>query len=239
MVSAWANTNQLTLGQVKVDEKSNEITAIPKLLEILALEGCIVTIDAMGCQTKIAEKIKRKEADYILAVKSNQPRLKEDIWRTIQSKKACSESQIKSTGHGREEMRNCMVYNDLSLLTTKNDWCEIKSVIKVDSTRHIQASGKEERETRSYISSLDLTAEKMSNHIRAHWGIENKLHWVLDVAFGEDKSKKRAGYSAQNFSIINRVALNLLRNNPKKRSVKGKRLDAGWDNSFLLNIIQN
>jgi predicted transposase YbfD/YdcC len=240
MVSAWASANKLSLGQVKVDEKSNEITAIPKLLEVLALSGCIITIDAMGCQTGIAGKIMEKGADYILAVKGNQGRLEEDVRKVIQTARPASEATETGRGHGRMETRKCSVYYDLELMETAGKWAGLRSVIKLESTRYIEATGAGEKEVRLYISSLKQEAKAMAGYIRAHWGIENSLHWVLDVAFGEDASRKRAGHAAQNYAILNRMALNLMKNDKsKKRSIKGKRLDAGWDNEYLLKILKN
>ena len=240
MVSAWSKENHLVLGQVKVTEKSNEITAIPELLKVLFLKECIVTIDAMGCQRDIAEQIIEQEADYILAVKGNQGTLEENIKDTIRFVKPIDTNEDVDIGHGRIETRKCSVYNDFSHLENPEKWKSIKSIIKIDSTRHIKSTGKEENETRLYISSLDANAKLISESIRSHWGIENSLHWVLDVAFGEDKSMKRNEISVQNFSIINRIALNLVKNEKsKKRSVKGKRLDAGWNNDYLIKILKN
>jgi predicted transposase YbfD/YdcC len=239
IVSAWAHANQLSLGQVKVDEKSNEITAIPKLLEVLALKGCIVTIDAMGCQRQIAEKIISKEADYILAVKGNQGSLQEDIERTIKFKKPVDSYKEEDFGHGRIDSRTCTLYRDFSFIENAAQWKNLHTVVKIEASRYHKATGKEEKETRLYITSLEADAKTIAQAIRAHWGIENCLHWTLDVAFGEDASRKREGYAAQNFSLVNRIALNLVKNEPKKRSVKGKRLDAGWDNDYLLKILTN
>lgn len=173
MVSAWANENRLSLGQVIVDEKSNEITAIPKLLNVLALKGCIVTIDAMGCQREIASQIILKEADYILAVKGNQGNLEEDIERSIRFLKPASQWKEEDFGHGRIESRECTVYNDLSFTDNAERWTGLKSIAKVDSVRYIKSTGKEEKETRLYISSLPANAELLGKSIRAHWGIEN------------------------------------------------------------------
>lgn len=240
MVSAWANTNHLLLGQVKVQDKSNEITAIPKLLEVLELSGCIVTIDAMGCQTEIADKIISKGADYILAVKGNQGLLQEGILDTVRFKKPVGQYTESDFGHGRIEQRSCFVYNDFSMIENVQRWKNLKSVVKIESTRVIKSTGKEEKETRLYISSLAPDAKKIAIGVRSHWGIENSLHWVLDVSFGEDKSMKHNQNAIENFSIINRIALNLVKNeNSKKRSVKGKRLDAGWDNDYLIKILKN
>lgn len=241
MVSAWANTNHLLLGQVKVDDKSNEITAIPKLLEVLELTGCIVTIDAMGCQTEIAEKIIKKGADYILAVKGNQGLLEEGVNDTIRFLKPVDKYEDLDFGHGRIEQRKCDVYTDFSHIPNIQKWKNLKSIAKIEAERTIKATGKVEKEVRLYISSLEPDAKKIAEGIRKHWGVENSLHWVLDVSFGEDKSMKHNSNAIENFSIINRVALNLVKNNKikKNRSVKGKRLDAGWDNEFLLKILKN
>jgi predicted transposase YbfD/YdcC len=240
MVSAWAGINNMVLGQVKVNDKSNEITAIPKLLEVLELSGCIVTMDAMGCQTGIAEKIIRKGCDYILAVKKNQPRLRDEINVIVNGTKPASQSEHMERGHGRVEKRSCFVYDDLSVMETRGRWAGLASVVKIVSERHVEATGKHENETRLYISSFLTDAKNMSQNIRSHWGIENKLHWSLDVSFNEDQSRKRAGFSAQNFSTITRIALNMLKNDKtKKRSVRGKRLDAAWNNQFLINILLN
>jgi predicted transposase YbfD/YdcC len=240
IVSARASANQLSLGQVKVEEKSNEITAIPRLLKVLALKGCIVTIDAMGCQREIAAEIVDKEADYILAVKGNQGNLEENAKETVRFTKAVEEWVEEDAGHGRTESRTCSVYRDLSFIENALMWKGLKGVVKIESTRYIKSTGKEEHETRLYITSSQACAEVIGKGIRSHWGIENKLHWLLDVSFSEDQSRKREGYAAQNFSLLNRIALNLLKNEQsRKRSVKGKRLDAGWNNDYLLNILIN
>jgi predicted transposase YbfD/YdcC len=240
IVSAWASANQLSLGQVKVEEKSNEITAIPKLLNVLAIKGCIVTIDAMGCQREIAGKIIDREADYILAVKGNQGSLEENAEETVRFTKAAEEWEEDDFGHGRIERRTCSVYRDLSFIENASMWKGLKGVVKIDSTRYIKLTGKEESETRLYITSSEACAEVIGKGIRSHWGIENKLHWQLDVSIGEHQSRKRDGYAAQNFSLLNRIALNLVKHEQsRKRSVKGKRLDAGWNNDYLLKILTN
>ena len=189
MVSAWANVNQLSLGQVKVDEKSNEITAIPKLLNVLALKGCIVTIDAMGCQREIAAQIISKEADYMLAVKGNQGCLEEDIERSIRYLKPSDQWQEDDFGHGRIENRRCMVYDTLSFIDRKERWVGLKTIVKVESTRYMKSTGKEEKETRFYISSLLPDAQTIGKAIRSHWGIEIPCtgHWMFHLV------KTRAG----------------------------------------------
>lgn len=240
MVSAWANLNQLTLGQVKVEDKSNEITAIPRLLEVLALKGCIVTIDAMGCQTSIVEKIIEKDADYIIAVKGNQGTLEQQAQDTILFSKPVSIWEEIDYGHGRIETRKCLVYTDMSHIENQTCWKKLQCVVKIEAIRHIKTTGIEQKESRLYITSLEPDAHIIGKSIRAHWGIENSLHWVLDVSFNEDKSRKREGNAAENFAIVNRIALNLVKNEKsKKRSVKGKRLDAGWNNDYLIKILKN
>jgi len=240
IISAWSSANQLSLGQIKVDEKSNEITAIPRLLEVLALKGCIVTIDAMGCQRDIAEKIISKEADYILAVKGNQGSLEENVKDTVRFIQPCSQWIEEDFGHGRLEKRTCSVYQDLSLIENASAWKSLFAVIKIDSYRYMKCTGKEEKDTRYYITSSHASAEKLGKSVRSHWGIENELHYQLDVSFHEDDSRKREGYAAQNFSLVNRIALSLIKNeNSTKSSVKRKRLQAGWDNDYLLKILTN
>jgi len=239
MVSAWSKLNQISLGQLKVDDKSNEITAIPRLLDVLELKDCLVTIDAMGCQREIAEKIVEKGADYILAVKGNQGTLLSNIEDTVRFATPTSEDIDEDFGHGRIETRKCTLYSDLSNIEKVEHWKKLTSIVKVESSRYHKSDGKEEKETRFYITSSAETAQIISNAVRSHWGIENKLHWQLDVSFNEDKSRKRAGNAAQNFSMINRIALNMVKNeSSKKRSVRGKRLDAGWNNEYLLKILK-
>ncbi len=238
IVSAWADKNELILGQIKVDEKSNEITAIPKLLNALLLDGCIVTIDAMGCQKKIAKQIITKNADYILAVKNNQRELYEDIQDSFRMLPPIDYYEDLDYGHGRIETRKCSILTDLSLVENNLKWSGLLSIVKLDRERLFKASGEIETETSYYISSLK-DATIIESGVRKHWGIENKVHWTLDVAFNEDKSRKRIGNAAQNYSCLNRIALNLLRKDNTKIGVKGKRLKAGWDNEFVFNLLKN
>jgi predicted transposase YbfD/YdcC len=240
MVSAWANANNLVLAQRKVTDKSNEITAIPKLLQALELTGCIVTIDAMGCQKTIARKITNKGATYIFGLKENQGELLRNVRDSFRWLPSKSVSQQIDGGHGRVETRVCTVIEDLSLIEKGRQWTALRSLVRVQSERYMKASGSVEHETRYYISSLAADAELLNRSIRQHWGIENSLHWVLDVAFHEDQSRKRAGNAAQTFSLINRIALNLLKNDQAtKLGVRGKRLAAGWDNNYVVNLLRN
>ena len=239
MVSAWACENHIVLGQLKVDEKSNEITAIPKLLELLVIKGCIVTIDAMGCQKEIVSAIAEKEADYLIAVKGNQGNLQEQIQDSFRFLPAISVSEETDCGHGRIETRRCSVINDLTLIENREEWKNLRTLIKIETERYDKCRQTMLKESRLYISSLEADAALINKSVRSHWGVENSLHWVLDVAFNEDHSRKRVRNAAQNFSLINRIALNLLKNEKSaKVGVKGKRLKAGWDNEYLLKILR-
>ena len=212
MVSAWASANHIVLGQLKVDEKSNEITAIPKLLDLLVVKGCIVTIDAMGCQKDIVSVIVEKEANYLIAVKGNQGSLQEQVKDSFRFLPAVSVSEDTDCGHGRVETRRCSIISDLSLIEHREEWKNLRSLIKIETERYDKCRQATLKETRLYISSLEADADLINRSVRSHWGVENSLHWVLDVAFNEDHSRKRAGNAAQNFSLINRIALNLLKN---------------------------
>ncbi|MGA3131490.1 MAG: ISAs1 family transposase [Terracidiphilus sp.] len=238
MVSAWASANSLVLAQRKVDDKSNEITAIPKLLASLELSGTVVTVDAMGCQRAIAEKIVAKKADYILAVKENQGHLLEEIKDSFQMLTADAVEEEIDCAHGRVERRCCSVIADLSMVEKAAEWASLQGLVRIQAERFHKTTGKTENETRYYITSLKPDAGQLNRAIRQHWGIENKLHWTLDVSFGEDLDRKRTGNAAQNFSILNRIALNLLRQDKSTQlGIKGKRLKAGWDNNYLLQIL--
>jgi len=239
MVSAWASQNNMVLGQVKVETKSNEIKAIPKLLELIAIKDCVVTIDAMGCQKEIASKIIEKEADYILAVKENQKQLYQHIEDEF---RFCKNPEIElhqELDHGRIETRKCSVITDFQFIENNNSWKNLTSIIKVESVREFKNSSKPlEKTTRYYISSLQADAKTFQKNIRLHWSIENSLHWVLDVAFSEDASRKRAGNSPQNFSILSKIALNLLKNETaEKQGIKGKRLKCAYNQDYLLKVI--
>ncbi len=237
MVSAWANNNQLVLGQLKTAEKSNEITAIPKLLEVLNIKGSIVTIDAMGCQKEIAKKIKEKEADYILALKGNQGEFHEQVKESFKRTQPIETDEQIEKDHGRIETRKCLLIDDLRWIDNKNEWDSLSSILKIESSRTI--GEKTTYEERYYISSLKSNAKHFNNAIREHWSIENKLHWSLDVAFREDDCRIRNGYSSENFSILRRISLNLLKNETSiKKGIQTKRLKAGWDNDYLKKVLR-
>lgn len=244
MVSAWCNTNNMVLAQEKVDDKSNEIIAIPALLKMLVLEGCIVTIDAMGCQRSIAEKIVEAKGDYLLSVKGNQEVLLDDITEAFAHGKTEEEYTEKGVDHGRVESRTTRVIRDLSWICNKEDWQNLACIIMVFATRYNKKTKAHEQSVRYYISSKTASAQYFHTAVRSHWGIENKLHWCMDVVFGEDRSKKEAKDSAQNFSLINKVALNMIKNykpeearGSKKISMIRKRKMANRDNDYLLDIL--
>jgi predicted transposase YbfD/YdcC len=240
MISAWVEKNRIVLGQTKVEEKSDEITVIPKLLDLLALKGCIVTIDAMDCQKNIASKIIEKEADYLLALKGSRGNLVEQVEDSFRFLPVNAFDEALDYGHGRVKTRRCSVISDLSLIASKEEWAGLKTLVKIESERYIKSAGETENEIRFYISSLQADAGLINRSVRAHWGIENALHWVLDVGFNEDNSRKRTGFAAQNYSLLNRIALNLLKNEKTaKVGVKGKRLKAGWDNNYLIKLLKN
>lgn len=243
IVSAWAATHHITLGQLKVDGKSNEITAIPKLLDVLDIEGTIVTIDAMGCQTGIADKIVKKEADYMLALKGNQQSLADEVENYFNQAEAINFEGVKydavgskEVGHGRIEKREIYVTEDIDWLPQKEDWSNLKSIIMVKSERLLPGH-KPSIEKRYYISSLPACALKIANAIRKHWGIE-QTHWILDVAFREDEQNADAGNIAENMSLMRRIALNMLKQEKSaKCGIEIKRQAAGWDNEYLLKVI--
>jgi predicted transposase YbfD/YdcC len=240
MVSAWANENNVVLGQVRVNDKSNEITAIPELLDKLIIQGNIITIDAMGTQTDVAEKIIKNGADYILAVKGNQKQLLEEIIDEFKFSKDIETDTDIDMGHGRIETRKCSVISNFFFIENPNDkWKNINQVIKIESIREFKNSDKPtEIATRYYISSLENKAHQYQKNIRSHWGIENKLHWTLDVGFSEDSSRKRAGNAAQNYSVLLKIALNLLKNEKsEKQGIPGKRLKAAWNEKYLLKVL--
>ena len=238
MVSAWACDSNIVLGQIKVDEKSNEITAIPELLKSFLIKDCIISIDAMGCQEEIAKTIIGENAEYILAVKNNQPTLYENIEDSFRFLKIHDVHQSIDVDHGRVEKRKCSIITDLSHIEQLMKWKNIAVLVKVESERYFKANNKTEIATRYYIGSKLESATFYQNNIRNHWGIENQLHWTLDVVFQEDKDRKRVENTAQNFSLINKVALNILKNDTTKTcSMNRKRRFAMMDLGYLKTLM--
>lgn len=230
IVSAWATENGICLGQVKVLEKSNEITAIPELVEAVLTKGCTITIDAMGCQKEIAKTIIENKADYILAVKGNQGNLKQAIEDTVRFEQPDTVDITEDCGHGRIETRTCSAYNNLSHVENPNEWVGLSTIFVIESHVYEKSTGKERTEKRSYISSLPALANQLNRDVRGHWGVENNLHWTLDVTFGEDASRKRKKNEAENFNIILKSVMYLLATDKtKKISKKNKRFKAALD----------
>ena len=242
------------LGQLKVNDKSNEITAVPELLRVLELSGCIVTTDAMGCQKKIAREIIEADADYVLALKGNQETVHEEVKSfldaTLLEKQASrpkgaklstaaatlAEVQILEKDHGRLETRRYYQSDHVDWFTDRAKWEGLKSFGMVESIREVDGQATSER--RYYLSSLPLDGETFARAVRSHWGVENKVHWIMDVCFREDQSRARSGYAAENLATLRRLALNLLkRETTKKRGIKGKQLNASWDHAYLLRLL--
>jgi predicted transposase YbfD/YdcC len=248
MVSGWATANHLVLGQTSVDDRSNEITAIPQLLKTLDVSGCIVTIDAMGCQTEIASTVIDQGADYVLALKKNQPQLHQDVTRMFAEARKSDFAGVDhdycetvNKGHGRIETRRCWTVSDSEYIGYFNDcrqWPGLTSVAMIESKREVD--GRRSTEVRYYISSLSKRADRMLSAVRGHWAIENSLHWMLDVAFNEDDCRVRVGNAAENFSILRRMALNILkRESSSKVGVRAKRKRAGWDPDYLITVLNS
>ena len=243
LVSAWVGANALTLGQVAVDDKSNEITAIPKLLQLLELEGALVSIDALGCQKEIAQAIRATKADYLLQVKGNQPLLEADIIASFEAAWAADLEGFahdlwvcESRGHGRDEERICMVLYDLDGLRTRKEWVDLQAIVRVIRTRRI--GDQETTEVAHYISSRRGSAEELGSAARGHWGIENGLHWVLDVLFREDDCRLQDRTAAENLALLRRVAVSLLRQDQSKGSLSGKQRRAAWDDDFRRHLLE-
>jgi predicted transposase YbfD/YdcC len=243
MVSAWAAAQGLCLGQIKTEAKSNEITAIPKLLEVLALAGRVVTIDAMGCQTAIARAIHAKGGDYVLSLKGNQTRLHDDIRTFFVDARDHAFRDLPHTtaetvdgDHGRIEVRRAWATDDLAWLPQRRRWPGLRSVIAVEATRTVGEHTT--RDTRYFISSLAPNAAHLARLVRSHWAIENGLHWVLDVAMHQDHTRIRTGHAPENLAILHHIALNLLKQDRTEQlGIKNKRLAAGWDHDYLLRVI--
>jgi len=254
VVSAWAESNGLVLGQLKVADKSNEITALPELLRVLELSGCIVTVDAMGTQKKIAQEIIEADADYVLALKGNHETvhaevktfLDETVAETLNprpvgaklSKAAATLAVLETVekDHGRIETRRYYQSAQVDWFADRAKWEGLQSVGIVEALREI--GGQRTVERRYYLTSLPLGVETFARAVRGHWGVENKLHWVLDVCFREDQSRARAGHAAENLATLRRLALNLLkREKTKKRGIKGKQLNASWNHAYLLRLL--
>lgn len=254
VVSAWAESNGLVLGQLKVADKSNEITALPELLRVLELAGCIVTLDAMGTQKKIAQEIIEADADYVLALKGNHETVHEEVKafldetvaepatpRPVGAKLSPAAAtlavlQTVEKDHGRIETRRYYQSAEVDWFADRAKWAGLRSVGMVEAIREI--GGKRTVERRYYLSSLPLGVATFARAVRGHWGVENKLHWVLDVCFREDQSRARAGYAAENLATLRRLALNLLkREKTKQRGIKGKQLNASWDHAYLLRLL--
>ena len=242
IVSAWAGANALTLGQVAVEDKSNEVTAIPRLLRLLELQGALVSIDAIGCQKDVASAIRDSGADYLLQVKGNQPTLEADIIATFEAAVAADFEGFEhdlwlceSRGHGREEERACAVLYDLSRLSGRDDWVDLRAIVRV--TRFRRVGGEETCEVAHYISSRRGRAEELGGAARSHWGIENGLHWVLDVIFREDDCRLKDRTAAETLAVLRRVSASLFRQDNSKGSVSGKQLRAAWDDDFRLHLL--
>lgn len=242
VVSAWAAENGLALGQLKTDDKSNEITAVPKLLRVLELGGCIVTLDAMGCQKEIAKEIKEADADYVLALKGNHGLTHAEIKSYLDeaiSRKAKELTYVEELdkGHGRLEIRRYWQSGQLEWFAERSAWEGLQSVGVVEAVR--ERNGQSSVERRYYLSSLGVDVKRFARAVRSHWSIENQLHWVMDVNFKEDQSRARSGYAAENLATLRRWALNLIKadQQKKKRSLKGRMKAAGWDNRYLLHLL--
>jgi predicted transposase YbfD/YdcC len=243
MVSAFAASQRLVLGQVKVAEKSNEIVAIPKLLDLLAIEGAIVTIDAMGCQRAIARKIVEKKADYVFGLKGNQGSLRDDVELLVNEQKIrsfvdskISRAETIDADNGRIETRTTTVIHDVEWLRKRHDWPGLSAVAIVESTREF--GDKIERETRYYITSLVMLAHLLGPVIRSHWAIENSLHWVMDMVFRDDECRVRTNHAPANFTTVKHMAYNLLRRPSSKDSFRVRRKVAGWDDEFLASLVK-
>jgi predicted transposase YbfD/YdcC len=242
MVSAWAADNALVLGQRKTDAKSNEITAIPELLQLLDLSGCIVTIDAMGCQKNIADLIMKKQADYVLTLKENQGNLFQEVQDFFLAAEthhfqndAIRYGETATHNHGRLEVRRHWITDDLSEFQQTAPWTDLRLIGLVESERTV--GGKTTIERRFFISSLEKDVTLFAKAVRQHWEIENSVHWVLDIGFREDESRMRTGHAPENMAVLRHIALNVLRNDETRLGMKNKRLKAGWSTDYLTHLL--
>lgn len=243
IVSAWSSSRGLILGQIKTDEKSNEITAIPELISGLDISGATVTIDAMGCQKKIASDIIEKGGNYVLALKGNQESICDEVSNFFEQASAINFEEVShdaeytvDKGHGRIEERTVYVSDDLDWLPMKEEWKGLRSIVMIESTRSMNE--KTSKEIRYYLASLEADATQVSKAVRKHWGIENKVHWTLDVVYKEDESQLSTGHAAENMSIFKRLAMNILNlDNDKKISLASKRRRAGWSDDYMAELL--
>ncbi len=245
LVSAWASETGILLGQRQIDEKSNEITAVPELLKLLFIKGCIVTVDALNCQKDIARTVIEREADYVFALKANHPQLHQDVidwfdWARQRDFRDVKHSfhQTVNKGHGRLEIRRCWAIHDplaLESLGYYEGWAGLRTVVMVERQRHL--ADQTQTETVYYVSSLPADAQRILNATRAHWSVENTFHWTMDVIFGEDASRVRLDEAPENFAVIRHIALNLLKQHPAKLSLKRKRFRAALNDAFLLELL--
>ena len=242
MVHAFAAESGLALGQVKTSDKSNEITAIPELLDALFIKGSIITLDAMGCQKKIVKKITEKGGNYVISLKGNQGKLHDDVKLFLETEKKRNFCKVRhdyyettEKGHGRVETRRYWITDQIDWLDLKNDWSGLTSIGLVESERYIK--GKTSYEMRCFICSIKPDAKKFARAVRQHWSVENNLHWQLDVTFNEDKLRARINNAAQNLAVMRRMVLNVLKQEKSKGSLKGKRQKAGWSEKYLLELL--
>ena len=238
MINAWSSSMRLCLAHLPVDDKTNEIKAIPDLLSLLELQGALITIDAMGCQKEIAKQIVEQKADYILSVKGNQENLLRDLTDSFKSSRIRTTTSTLDKDHGRIERRTCSVMEDLRDIIHKDGWAKLKTIIKIERERTVITTNKTSHETLYYISSRSLSAKKALGTIRGHWGIENQLHYILDVHFQEDCSRVRVGEGDKNLATIRKIALNMIKLCQDKGSIKVKRQKAAWNDDFRQNIMK-
>ena len=234
MVSAWANEHKLVLGQIKTAEKSNEITAVPQLLDLIDVQGCVITADAMSCQKEISRKITEKNADYVIALKGNQESLNEDVRLYFEEFKGVQTTATKEKGHGRIETREYFLETKIDWLYQKSEWGNLNAIGMVKSS--VIEKDIHREESRYFITSL-TDVKSFAKAAREHWGVENSLHWCLDVGFNEDNCRMRKDHSGENFAVVRHIALNLLKKDDSKMSIKSKRHRCAYDDDFLFHIL--